>query len=136
LKSETSNERGGKFLSSIGLIDIPTTDDRWKKKDDGDSPNDPVFISNGESTDVPLTIIIDTNSDTNGGIAKIILYENGGAETTIVGGRFAEGATWFWGVRGTRRGSWYGGLSCRGMRNRTMPHLKRAERNQMRRLWC
>jgi hypothetical protein len=27
-------------------------------------------------------------------------------------------------------------LSCRGMRNRTMPHLKRAERNQMRRLWC
>jgi hypothetical protein len=61
----------GKFLSSIRLIDIPTTDDRWKKKDDGDSPNDPV-ISNGESMDVPPTIIIDTNSDTNGGIAKII----------------------------------------------------------------
>jgi hypothetical protein len=56
----------GKFLSSIRLIDIPTTDDRWNKKDDGDSPNDPV-ISNGERMDVPPTIIIDTNSDTNGG---------------------------------------------------------------------
>jgi hypothetical protein len=48
----------------------------------------------------------------------------------------AEGATWFRGIHGTRRGSWYGGSSRRGMRNQTTPHLKRAERNRMRRLWC
>jgi hypothetical protein len=74
---------------------------------------DPV-ISNRESSDVPLTIIIDTNRDTNGGIAKNMRTENGGAETTIVRGRFIDGATWFGGDCGTRRDSWYGGLSRRG----------------------
>jgi hypothetical protein len=31
---------------------------------------------------------------------------------------------------------WYGGSSRRGMRNQITPHLKQAEMNQMRRLWC
>jgi hypothetical protein len=143
--TETTIERGRVPIDRNDTnppIDIRTTDERKRwGKDDGDSPNDRV-ISNRESTDVPPTII-DTNRDTNGGIAKNFVERR--SRNDNCRGKVRRGSDAGRGRMGNRarfvvqrrlvrrrQRPW----CCLGMRNRIMPHLKRAERNRMKRMWC
>jgi hypothetical protein len=123
--NQKQRTREWKFLSSIRLIDIPITDDQQKKKDDGDSPNNPVIL-NRESTDVPAKSIWERRSRNDNRLGKV------SQGSDVVRGRlWNKVRLMVQRLVMQRQPSW----CCWGMRNQIMPHLKQAERNRMRRLW-